>query len=129
MSTVQRPHNAKTHAREERLAQLRELSAACTLDSWNSFVRELTVPGDLVPALLTNRPELLGLLKPRALSEEECGQLYTLIGGLLETNAALRQHAQTTAQLVEDWMSNFVGLQATAEKIQMFANFDRRVEN
>lgn len=93
------------------------------LDSWNVFVEELQVPGDIYPALQTNRPELLRLARPRALTEAECAVLYKLIGGLMETNAALRQHTERVANLTDRLTAAMKGFDSAAQAINDFANF------
>ena len=40
------------------------------LNSWNSFCRELNVPREMYPALMSARPELLKLFQPRALTQK-----------------------------------------------------------
>jgi hypothetical protein len=107
---------------DERIA---ELSARCKLDGWSSFVETLSLPQDVYPALLTGRPELLRLVQPRALSADEAGKLLKALGVLIETNMALREHAEQMAQLVDNWSGMFAGLHSTGEKIQRFANFER----
>jgi Trm5-related predicted tRNA methylase len=102
---------------------VKQLSKEAKLDSWNSFVTELKVPQDIIPAIITGRPELLMLATPRAMSAEEVKDLYKLIGGLVETNIALREHTAKVAQLVDNWGNNFKALQSIGEKIRNFANF------
>jgi hypothetical protein len=100
-----------------------ELSNKASLDSWNSFVEELRVPGDIAPMLTSGRHQL----RPpgRALTAEECEVLYRLIGGLVETNAALRQHAHELAHLMHIWTDAFKQLHTVGYRIQQFANFKR----
>ena len=108
----------------ERLTiEIAELRGKAKLDSWNAYVTELQVPGDLYPALLTNRPELMATVPRRPLNEHECDVLYKLIGGLLETNAALREHTARVAQLTENLASQMTGFMAVARQVEMFANF------
>ena len=107
-------------------AEIVRLMQACKLDSWNSFVEnDVRVPGDLLPALLAQRAELVKLAQPRACSAEEAAELYKLIAVLLATNIALKQHAEQTAGLVRNWMSQFAGLKGVADQIDHFANFRR----
>ena len=109
----------------ERIAEeIRSYRESTKLDSWNSFVEGLQVPGDLYPAVLTNRPQLVLAATPRELSKDECAVLYKLIAGLLETNAALREHTERVGQLTENLnaaMTNFVRV---AQQIKLFANFE-----
>jgi hypothetical protein len=96
---------------------------ASPLDSQYSFVDEMTVPMDLSVALLTGRNELLALARPRAITAEEHAVLLKLIGGLIRTNQALREHSSQVAQVVDNWMSQFKGLSGVANQIGHFANF------
>jgi hypothetical protein len=103
--------------------RLVELIALGRLNSWNSFIEELQVPGDLQAALLTGRGTLVKIAPPRALSAEECETLYKLIGGLIDTNAALREHAAEVAHLVDLWAGSFTQLDTLGRRIQHYANF------
>lgn len=102
-----------------------ELVANTKLDGWNAFIEELQVPQDFQAALMTMRPELVRLAKPRAMSEQEVAMLYKLIAALIGTNMALQQHAAEVAQLVEHWSANFKSLSRTGDRIHRFANFRR----
>lgn len=107
--------------------QLIRLKAQAKLDSWNSFVKELQIPGELHPALLTQRTELLKLVEPRALSKEECKVLYELIGGLMETNRALADHASNVSNLVSIWSQAFKQLDRVGRDIEHYAAFRHHV--
>lgn len=100
-----------------------ELAKRAKLDSWTAFVEELKVPPELVPALMTGRPELIRLAPARACNADEVKVLLTVIGGLLETNYALREHAAEVAQLVRNWTSAFDTLGTVGRKIGKFALF------
>jgi hypothetical protein len=102
-------------------AEIEEFRDKAKLDSWNSFIDELQVPGDIYPALVTMRPELMP--PARELSAAECRTLYTMIGGLIATNVALRQHTERVAQLTENLSGQMVGFQRVARQIELFANF------
>src|SRR5262245_37542622 len=80
----------KQNALTEQIARLRDWAK---LDSWNAFVEELHAPPEIALALATGQAELIRLAKPRPLTAEDCAALYKLIAGLLDTNAALREHA------------------------------------
>jgi hypothetical protein len=108
---------------DERLLEIQE-----KLDSWNCFIRELKVPGDLAVAFQTGRIELLCLARPRDMAAAEVKVLYDLIGGLLETNAALRQHAQLVAELSQMAYQNMRGLHKALERLGDFANFRDPIE-
>lgn len=99
--------------------EVKKLAAKCSLESWNSFIEELIVPSELYPALMTNRPELIKNIPGRNMNANEVKCLYQLIGTLIETNAALRQHAQQTAHLVNNWGAAFKQLQTIGGKITM----------
>lgn len=116
-------------ASERLTREIVELRERAKINSWNDFVEALDVPQDMVMAFLTNRPQLLRLAQPRELSKEECATLYKLLAGLMETNAALREHTATVAQLVDKWMEAFRGMTTSAEQINNFANFRSIVED
>jgi hypothetical protein len=106
-------------------AQVTELAERCRLKDWSYYIEEIELPNDVLPALMTGRPELLKHLKPRPLTEEETAKLYKALAALIETNMALREHAEKLAQLTDNWAQQFRGLQGVGNKIQNFANFRR----
>ena len=114
---------AKTNKASELNEQICALAKRAKLESWNSFVEELKVPSEIVPALITMRVELIRLAPVRALSPEEAQALYKLIAGLIETNMALREHAQQVSTMVENWVGSIHGFIGVAEKIGRFAEF------
>lgn len=109
----------------DRLVDEAQKRSDIALESWNSFVRELQVPSELMPALMTARPQLIKLVKPRAMSEEEVKQLLEIIGTLMETNWVLQEHSRTVAHLVKEWVGAFRGLNTVGWRIRNFANFVR----
>lgn len=110
--------------RHEKLVEvLKTLSAKQVLRSPAELADSCACPPEMFGALITGRPELIKLAKPRALNEEECGQLYQLIGTLIETNTLLREHAETTGKLVADWADLFKGLASLGLEIENFAQF------
>lgn len=113
----------KQSAADELNAKIADLAARATMNDWNAFVRELPVPHDLMLALMTARPELIRLVQPREYSAKEMMAMFELVAGLLETNAALREHAQQVSHLVSNWASAFDQLRSIGEKIELFANF------
>jgi hypothetical protein len=109
----------------ERLAEeIKSYREAAKLDSWTSFVDDLQVPGDLYPGVLTNRPQLIKAAPPRELSKDECAVLYKLIAGLLETNAALREHTERVGQLTDNLNGAMTSFVRVAQQIKTFANFE-----
>lgn len=119
----------KNRVTQELDDRITEMNNRMSLASWNSFVNELSVPQDIMPALASNRPELMKLIPARELSKAECQVLYHLIAGLIETNAALREHAQEVAHQVDIWAQAFKQLQTVGFRIQEFANFRRSDED
>lgn len=108
----------KLSATEERLLELQTL-----LKDWTSFVTKLEVPGDLAPAFVTGRIELLKLATPRELTAEECGTLYKLIGGLVETNHALQEHSRLVAELASEVRRGIGGMEGLAHRLGRYAEF------
>jgi len=128
--TISLPEKARKRSRTEQLhEEVAELAKHARLDSWNSFVEELQVPSDLYPALLTLRPQLLRAVTPRALTADECRALYQCIAGIIETNAALREHAEQVANLTQNWLDAFRGLDSIGRQIVDFAKFRAPVED
>jgi hypothetical protein len=108
----------------ERIAlEIADFRREAKLDSWASFVEALQVPNDLAVALMTGRHELVKAAQPRALTIEECATLYKLIAGLVETNAALREHTERVAILTNRLNDALTGFASTAQSINDFANF------
>jgi len=118
-----RERGLKPTADDRLNAEIDEARRNARLDSWTSFVEPLDVPSDIYPAILTLRHQLMKAAPARALTAEECKTVYAVIAGLIETNAALRSHAERLAQLVDNWADNFKALQRTGQRIQRFANF------
>lgn len=110
-------------------AEIDRLSEATKLNSWTDFIDALNVPADLFPALMANRPELVKLVKPRPLSTDEHKVYLELIAGILETNRALREHAQQLAQLTGNWADAFTALRSIGQRIERFANFKRSTKD
>jgi hypothetical protein len=109
---------------EERLnTYLDNLIRSGRLDSWNSFVEALNVPNELMAALISNRAELVKLVRPHALTADEHAVYLGLIAGLMDTNAALRKHAEHLAYLTDNWTSAFKALRSIGARIEAFANF------
>jgi hypothetical protein len=104
--------------------RLRSLAERAKPEAWNAFVEEMKVPSDIAVAMATGRPEMLRLAPARDMGAEEVRVLYGVIAGLLETNAALREHAQDLARLTDNWASAFAHLRTTGERIVRFAKFD-----
>ena len=110
----------------ERLnAEIDELSGKTSLDGWNAFIRNLQVPGDVAPAIMSARGELLRLVPPRELSADEHKVYLDLIGGLLETNAALRRHAEQVSQIAEQLRPLVKGFAKTCLRLEGFARFEK----
>ena len=105
-------------------ARMRDLATKSSLESVTSFVRDAKIPSDLLPAFLSNRPELIGLAPARDMTAEEGKYLYDLIRVLMETNQALREHSLEVSKLVEQWGAQFKGMARSAMNIEKYAAFD-----
>lgn len=114
---------SKPNKTEELDALINELGPRCRLDSYTSFVQELPVLRELMPALATGRTELLAAANPRPLSQDECAAMFKLVGGLIETNFALREHAEQLALMTTNWAQAFKHLHSVGDKVARFANF------
>jgi hypothetical protein len=96
----------------------------CKLDNWTAFVNPIDVPADIFPALQSGRPELIKLIQPRELTAVEAKALFNIIGTLIETNTALRDHAAFVSQFVGNWADSFKALRSVGDRIVRFAAFD-----
>ncbi|CAM6053391.1 unnamed protein product [Sphagnum tenellum] len=67
--------------------------------------------------------------KGRALTADECQTVYDVLSAFIETNAALRQHTQQTAILVDEWSNAFKGLATLGQHVQQFANLQPASED
>jgi hypothetical protein len=120
--------NTHTDKAAELDAYIKDIRRRCNLDSWTHFVNDVDVPGDLYPALASNRPELIKAIPPRQLEPEEAKALFNIIGTLIETNAALKEHAAHTAKMVLQWGDAFKHLRSLGYSIERFATFDHAEE-
>ena len=95
------------------------------LEGPNYFTEAIDAPMDLAAAIITSRPELLRAVRPKALTVEECASLYKVISTLIETNMALRDHANEVAQMTKSLLGGFTTVASVGQKIEEFANFRR----
>lgn len=117
-----RPQGQNTVERiTEQEARLRDLHDK--MSGWNEYVREMKVLPDIAPALSTGRAELLALMAPRPLTAEECGVLFDMLGVLIETNNALRQHSELLAQVAEQQAQLVHGAARKLDQMIDFAHF------
>jgi hypothetical protein len=93
------------------------------LTAVNAFVTALDVPGDIAPAFMTGRPELIKLAHPRVLSADECAVMFKLVRGLLETNQALRDHAALVLKLSETQHQAARGMVQAMNRLRIVAGF------
>lgn len=120
-----------TFKAEEFERRISDLSERCKLDSWTQFTDDAECPEWLLPAIMSGRPELIrvcasSLPEDLAVRKEHVRALVDMIGVLLATNMALREHAEQTAQLVEQWAQGFKQFATLGRRIERFANFDRQ---
>jgi len=111
-------HTKRQTPYEQRISELHE-----KLASPQAFIRELRVPAELLPAITTGRTELIALATPRALTAEECRALYALIGALIDTNAALRDHATAVADGARYIADSMGGVIANARRLEALADW------
>jgi hypothetical protein len=121
----------KGRTTQERISENEEVLKALheKMASWNEFVREMAVLPDLGPALSTGRVELLALAKPRPLNEEECRILFDGFAVLIETNQALRMHAQLLSQLAAQQYQLAEGMVKKLGELVEFAEFRSPVDD
>jgi len=109
-------------------ALLSRLEDESVLQSWASFAEAMDVPRELAPALATGRMELLKLVRPRPLTEEECGTVYHLIGVLVRTNQHLKDHAMGLAKMAELLEMQQKGVGRMLRMMHNYAEFRRASE-
>jgi hypothetical protein len=73
--------------------------------------------------------ELMALAKPRPLNEEECKILFQGFGVLVETNNALRMHAQLLSQLAAQQYELAGGMLKKLGELVDFAEFRNPVDD
>jgi hypothetical protein len=98
------------------------------LRGWGDFIEELQVPSDIAVALTTGRPEMINLIPSRALSATECGVLYQLIRGLLETNQALQYRARLIADMAAEVRRGLGGTETMVRRLEGLANYQHNSE-
>lgn len=113
----------KTSSEERLNTYLDTLIEKGRLESWTSFVEALEVPTELLPAMMTNRAELVKLVVPHAQTANEHAVYLKLIAGLIETNSALRKHSEHVAHLINNWSGAFKALRNVGQRIEAFAQF------
>lgn len=107
----------------ERLNEtLAEIRTQGHLDNWNALARELRAPTIVAAALITGRPELLRASLASVPENER--DLYEVIAVLIETNAALRRHAEQLSIVVRNWGQAFKHLHSLGNRIEQFAMFE-----
>jgi hypothetical protein len=119
MSTTQ---TRQTSAWDDRDLMTRALRDSHALKSPAELVETIDLPLDLGVALMTGRSELLKLAVPRDMTDE-VARLYNVIAVLIDTNIALRAHAQETAQCAQTVAQQIKGVQRYALRLEQFANF------
>jgi hypothetical protein len=112
-------------ARKQQVQESRAniLKRITKLEGPNFFTEAVSLPTEFAAAIMSSRPELLRAVKPRALNAEECDVLYKLISTLIETNMALREHAQEVATMTKGMLGGFTTVQRVGDQIEAFANF------
>lgn len=112
-----------TNKEQQLNEQIKALVKRQKLDCWTEFIETLKVPAEIMPALITMRTELLRLAPRRELGEEQVDALYNLIGALIDTNMALREHAAELAEITSNWVGSIHGMVGLANRIGRFAQF------
>lgn len=118
------PEKPRKATRMETLdAFLKTAAMKTALKSPAELTEPVECPAEFFAAFVTGRPELIKLVKPRSLNETECAAIYKLVAVLIETNSALREHAETVGKAVGDWADLFKGLNKLGWEIENFAQF------
>lgn len=94
------------------------------IDSPMALVGEVDIPSFLAAAFLTNRPEMVeSCANGRSLDVAETSAVMRLLAVLMQTNQALREHAEGLAIMTDSWLTAFKGIATVGGKIGDFANF------
>lgn len=112
-----------TTAWDDRDIMTQALRDSHALKSPAELVETIDIPLDLSVALMTGRSEMLQLAKPRAMDATEVGRIYKLIAVLIDTNMALRVHANEVANCALAAAQQIKGAQRYLLKLEQFANF------
>ena len=90
--------------------------------SWNDLADTVTgaLPGEIVAALTTGRPELISAFTPK---RPLIKGLVELVRVLMQTNIALQDHAAELAKRSRMLDDHLKGLITTCRRIDDFANF------
>lgn len=98
------------------------------LDGWASLCEEVPLPSDLAAALMTGRPELVALCKPRDMTAAEVAPLLNLIRVLLKTNRLLQEHAQAVSEMAFDARRLLQGTVTKLFRLGDYASFNSPIE-
>lgn len=113
----------KTHSSPAKQDRSEVLKRVAKLEGPDSFTDFVSMPTDLAAAVLTGRPELLRIVKPRALNVEECEIIFKLLATYIETNMALREHAHELAVMTRNMLSGFTTVHSIGQQIADFGDF------
>jgi hypothetical protein len=116
--------NAKKTPKEIRQEQLRDIAQRAHLSKPNDLADAVqNLPVELTIAIASGRPELIGTATPRPLSADETKVVFHLVKVLMETNAALQEHANQLGNMATTWMGSIKGAVSFADDIAKFARF------
>lgn len=91
---------------------------------WNDVEIDVdNVPPDLMPAIMTNRRELLGNAA-RDMNAKEVAGVLGVLGAYMEANQLLRRHCELVAQRAENVAGAIDGLTVNLNTLKRFAHFD-----
>jgi hypothetical protein len=84
---------------------------------WTALAEEVPVPGELLPALMANRVELLTLAQ-RPMNTEEVGKVLNILRVLMNTNQALQQRCSVLYEELENLRGSIKGLLTSVNHMQ-----------
>ena len=87
------------------------------IGDWTALAEEVHVPGDLLPALMANRAELLMLVK-RPMNADEVGQVLNVLRVLMTTNQTLQQRCAHLNEELENLRGSIKGLLTSVASMQ-----------
>lgn len=86
------------------------------------------LPTPVIAAVTSGRGCMALAAKNIVMEQREAEALVDLIAALVDTNQALRQHAERVASLVNLWTTQIRGLESLTDRIVDFAHFRSVVE-
>ena len=94
------------------------------MENFNCFSDEINnLPPEIHFALTTNRKEFLNAFDYRVLDQQEFKSVIKLLGILIDTNQALREHSIELGKLMDQVQGSLLSLEVSCSKLSNKAHF------